>query len=166
MDRYRFTTDSIAKAKSFVSGKAKTGPAWAKRFKDDLAVKKSKVYYKEREIVPSEKIDDVLREEIFKRDADIPPSRDGAFHIVKQRYVGISKRKILAFLQAQRTLVETKPIVAQAKVKAGKKLDKYSFETDLIFVKREDVLRSDPKFENFHTPLIATPSLEESYVFN
>ena len=152
MDRYRFTTDSISKAKGFLTGKTKTGPAWAKRFKEDLTVKGTKVLYKGREIIPAEKIEDVLRQEIFKRDADIPPSRDGAFHIVKQRYVGISKRKILAFLQAQRILVETKPIVAQAKVKAGKKLDKYSFETDLIFVKREDVLRADPKFEKKSVP--------------
>ncbi len=152
MDRYKFSEDSIAKAKSFVSGKAKTGPAWAKRFKNDLVVKGTKVFYKDREIIPSEKVEDVLRDEIFRKDADIPPSRDGGFHIVKQRYVGISKRKILTFLQAQRTLVETKPIVAQAKVKAGKKLDKYSFETDLIFVKRDDVLRADPKFEKKNLP--------------
>ena len=152
MDRYKFPTDSIVKAKKFLSGKAKTGPAWAKRFKEDLSVKGTKIFYKDREIIASEKIDEVLREEIFKKDADIPPSRDGAFHIVKQRYVGVSKRKILSFLQAQRILVETKPIVAQAKRKSGKKLDKYSFETDLIFVKREDVLRADPKFEKKNVP--------------
>ena len=135
MERYKFTPDSIGKARKFLSGKLKTGPTWAKRFKDDLKVKGTKVFYKNREVIPASKVDDTLRNDIFKIDADVPPSRDGAFHLCKQRYVGVSKRNVMKFLQAQRTLNETKPIPAQAKVSAGKKLKSYGFETDLIFVK-------------------------------
>ena len=78
MERYKFTTDNIGKARKFLSGKAKTGPAWAKRFKSDLKAQGTKVFYKDREIIPVSKVDDTLRNGIFKIDADIPPSRDGA----------------------------------------------------------------------------------------
>ena len=146
MNRYKFTSDSIEKAKRFLRGKLKQAPTWAKRYKDDLKIKSGDIYYKDRKIVPVEKVRDVLRDEIYKKDSDIPPSRDAAFHICKSRYVGISRREIMKFLAGQRTLAETKPIPAQAKRKAGKPLKGFGFETDLIFVKKDDVHRSAPSF--------------------
>jgi hypothetical protein len=152
MDRFKFSQSAIQKAKQFLKGKTKTGPRWAERFKSDLSIKGNHIYFNERRIVSSHEVNDILRDAIFKKAADIPPSRDGAFHLVKQRYVGISRRNIMKFLAGQRVLAETKPIPPQATKKSGQKLKNFTFETDLIFVKRDDVEKSSPSFVKKNLP--------------
>ena len=152
MDRFKFTETALQKAKQFLKGKTKTGPRWAERYKSDLSVKGNQIFFKDRRVVGSHEVDDVLRDAIFKKASDIPPSRDGAFHLVKQRYVGISRRSIMKFLAAQRVLAETKPIPPQATKKSGRKLKQFTFETDLIFIKRDDVEKASPSFVKKNLP--------------
>ena len=83
MNRYKFTEENIQQAIKFLKG-AKAGPNWAKRFKDDLKAKGSKVFYKELEIVPESKIDDYLRDKMFKKDGTLPFGRDAAYHKLKK----------------------------------------------------------------------------------
>ena len=66
MNRYKFNKDNIKNAIKFVSGKANTGPSFAKKFKDELSVKNKKLFYNEKEVVPAEKVDDLLRSKIYK----------------------------------------------------------------------------------------------------
>ena len=51
------------------------------------------------------------------------------------------------FLRGQKTLGEQRPAVAKPKVKSGPKLKKLTLETDLVFVKRDDVIQAQPRLE-------------------
>ena len=138
MNRYKFTDASIKKAIKYIKG-AKTGPTWAKKFKDDLSVKSGKVFYKGMQVVPKERVDDVLRKEIYQPNGDVPSGRDAAFHICKQRYIGISRRALMKFIRAQKPLGQVKAALPKPKRSAGERLKNYTFETDLVFLKKNDL---------------------------
>ena len=147
MNRFKFSNANLKAAIAFVQNKSKDGPTFAKRFKDDLKVKKNKLFYQDREVVPVEKVDAILRNEIYKKNGDVSASRDAAHHLIKQRYCGITRRSIMKFLQAQKSVGETMAAVAKPKQSAGVKMKGYSFETDLVFIKRDDCIAADPKFD-------------------
>ncbi len=60
MTRYRFSDKDIAATIKYL--KTKNGqlelPKWAEKYNDDLKVKDTKLYYKEKLIVSREKLDD------------------------------------------------------------------------------------------------------------
>ena len=147
MNRYKFTAKGISEAVKFLKNNSDSGPNWAVKYKDDLKVKGNDVYYKDKKIITKDKVDKVLRKEIYKIDADIPAARDSAFHLLKAKYTGITRRHLMKWLQAQKSVGETRPAVAKAKRSAGEKMKTYTFETDLIFLKRKDVIQADDKFE-------------------
>ena len=147
MNRYRFSKENIAAAILFLKKKSATGPPFAEKFKNDLRVKGKKLFYEGKQVVAREEVEDVYRTEIYKVKGDIPAARDAAFHLLKQRYVGCSRRSLMKFLQAQKTLGETRPAVAKAKRSSGEKLKVPTFETDLIFLKRTDCIKADPNFD-------------------
>ena len=66
MNRYKFSDDNIKKAIKYVLGKTKTGPVFAKKYKDELKVKKKKLYYNDKEIIAAERVDDLLRKKVYK----------------------------------------------------------------------------------------------------
>ena len=156
MERYKFTSDGIKQAIQFLKGKADDAPKWAKRFKTDLKVKASKVYYKDREIIPREKIEDYLRTEMFKKDGSLPFGRDAAFHKLKDSTIGIPRRRLMKFIKSQPVFEETKAAVPKAKRKGGKRLKTYQIQTDLIFIRKNDLVDSNPRFEK-------TVEKEETY---
>jgi hypothetical protein len=147
MNRYKLTDATIEAAIKFLKKKSDTGPAFAVRFKDDLKVQGKQLLYKGTIVVSKEKVGDVLREEIYKKNATVPASRDAAFHLLKNKYTGITRRALMKWLLAQKTLGTTRPAPAAAKRSAGEKMKKYTFETDLIFLKRTDIVKADPKFK-------------------
>ena len=147
MHRYKFTKENIAAAVKYVSGTAKTGPVYSKKHRDELTVKNKKLFYKGMLVVPGEDVERVLRNEVYKKGGDVPSGRDAAFHILKKRYVGITRRLLMEFLRKQRTLGETRPSVPQAKQTAGEKLKTRTYETDLIFLRRNDLENANPKFK-------------------
>ena len=150
MNRYKFSKENIQKAIKFLAGKIKKGPSFATKYKDDLKVKNKKLFFQDKEIIPADKVDDVLRKKIYKFD-DTPTGRDSCFHLIKQAYVGISRRNIMEFLRKQSPL-DSRPSVPQAKQKSGKKFQTYCFETDLIFLKKDDLVRVNPRFERKELP--------------
>jgi len=146
MDRFKITDTNLKHAKAFLkTGKGKH-PVWTSKYKDDLTFKGNKLYYKEREVVSRERVDDVLRKELYRKDGDIPSGRDSAFHICKQRYVGISRRAIMEFIRKQKPLGEVKSSLNKPKQAGGEKLKNYIFETDLIFLKKRDLEQANPQF--------------------
>lgn len=146
MDRYKITTDAVKKAIKFVKNGNGTPPAWASKYKADLSVRGSKLFYKEREVVSKERVNDVLREQLYKKGGDMPAGRDSAFHLCKQRYVGISRRALMEFIRAQKPLGEIKAAQNEPKRSAGERLKNYVFETDLVFLKKNDLEQSNKKF--------------------
>ena len=145
MEKFRINEQNMSDAITFIkTGKGKP-PRYATKYKDQLTVRKGKLYFDEREVVPLEKRDATLRALLYDKDSDTPFGRDSAFHVIKQKYLGISKNYILEFLRKQKPLQTVVPIVKQPK-KPGKKLKKHTFEIDLIFVRQNDVVEANRKF--------------------
>ena len=146
MDRFKITESGLKKAYKFIRYKKGSPPVWATKYKDDLSIKGTKLMYKDREIVSRDKVDDVLRFELYKKDGDMPSGRDAAFHICKKRYLGISRRALMDFIRAQKPLGEVKAALNKAKSSGGERLKNYVFETDLIFLKKGDLEKANRKF--------------------
>ena len=148
MDRYKISESVLKKVATFLKNGKKDGklPLWVTKYKEDLSVKGTKVFYKEREIISKERVDDVLRKELYKKGGDVPSGRDSAFHICKQRYVGISRRALMDFIRKQKPLGEVKAALNKPKVAGGERLKAYTFETDLIFLKKTDLEKANKKF--------------------
>ena len=157
MNRYKFSEESIAEAAKFLKGKSKDGPAWAKRFKGDLTVKNSKVFYLDKQVIAQSKVEDYLRTQMFKKGGTLPFGRDAAHHKLKQSVVGITRRHLMRFIKSQSIFEQTKDAVPKAKSKGGKKIKTYTVETDLVFIRKNDLVNSNPRFEK-------TVDKEETYM--
>ena len=157
MQRYKFTVGGVSKAVQFLKGKSEDAPAWAKRFKDELKTSGGKVFYKGLEIIPSEKVEEYLRREMFKKDGTLPFGRDAAFHKLKQTVIGVPRRHLMRFIKSQDIFEHTKAAVPKAKSKGGKKLKTYTVETDLVFIRKNDLVNSNRRFEK-------TVDKEETYM--
>ena len=146
MFRYRFTNKNIDQAVKFLKTGKGNAPSFVGKFKNDLSVKGKKLFYKDREVISQERRDDVFREELYKKGGDVPTARDSGFHILKQKYVGLSKHKLNEFIRAQKPLGEVKQALAKPKQSGGPKLKNYTFETDLVFLRKTDLENSNKKF--------------------
>ena len=149
MNRYKIGAEQIPIVKKFLAGKAVNSvPNWAKKYKSDLSVKRGKVFYQEKEIVPKENVNEYLRKIFYTKDEVVPLSRDGAFHIIfKQRpVIGVSRRAIMTFIKGQEPIESGRAAVPQRKKKGGIPLKGYYFETDLIFIRKNDLVNANPRF--------------------
>ena len=151
-DRFKITDAALKKAIKYVKSGDGKPPPWASKYKADLSVKGSKLFYKEREIVSRERVDAVLRDQLYKKGGDVPSGRDSAFHICKQRFVGISRRALMEFIRKQKPLGEVKAAMNKPKRAGGERLKNYIFETDLIFLKRRDLESANKKFRRDELP--------------
>ena len=115
-------------------------------------VKGKRIFFKEdgilKEIIPRERVDDFLRDQIYSKDSNLPFSRDGAHYKLLKTTIGCSRRNLMSFLRSQKSLAETRPSLPKVKRHAMRKLKKLQLETDLIFVRRPDVIKANPKFHN------------------
>lgn len=150
MNRYKFNAKDWPAAIAFIKAGKKTveTPTWALKYKDDLTVKRKQIYYQNRRVVPSEKVDEFLRKKIYDKSATVPFGRDSAHYLLQKEVVGVPRRKIMEFLRAQKSLGQVRPAVAKPKQKSGERLKQYTLETDLVFVKREDVKKMNTRIGN------------------
>ena len=149
MNRYKLKKADFPAAIKYVQGKAKKGesPNWSVKFKADLSVHGKTLKFKGMDLIPEADVDSYLRKVLMDPQGDVPFSRDAAFHILKNRVAGIGRRKIMEFFRRQRTLGETRPALPKPKVKGGEKLKKLTVETDLIFIRKNDLSASNPRFK-------------------
>ena len=149
MNRYKFKeADWPGAIKYLKTGKEEiNAPNWAIAKKADLKVKGNKIFYKDLEIIPSEKIDDYLRDKIYNKDSKLTFGRDSCFHLLKKSVIGCPRRRVMTFLRSQKTLGETRAAVPQPKIRSGPKLKGLQLQTDLVFVRKNDVFDSNPRFE-------------------
>ena len=153
MNRYRISGHQIKKAKKFLKdGKPRGVPGWATKHKDKLSVKAGKLYYDDKLVVPREDVNDYLRKRLYDKNTDLQQSRDSAHYQVMKDAVGVTRRSIMEFLKAQKTLGETRVATAKPKAKSGPKLKKHVLETDLFFITRDDLINANPRFERKHKP--------------
>jgi hypothetical protein len=150
LSRYTIKKADFPAAIKFLAGKSfkKDSPSWAVRNKQFLQVVDGKVRYNNKGIVADEDIDAYLRGLVFNKESKSPLSRDGMFkHIQTLNVAGISRRRVAQFLKGQSVVVKGKPAEPVPK-HSGKKLKRYHIETDLIFVRRKDVIRANKHFVN------------------
>ena len=150
MNRYKLNREDFPAAVKYIQGNAKKGesPNWAVKFKADLTVHDGgkTIKYKGLKIIPESEVDAFLRKTMFDKKSDVGFGRDSAHHVLKQRVVGVPRRKIMEFFRKQRVLGEVRPAVAGPKKFGGIKLKGFTFETDLIFVKASDIKKSNRRF--------------------
>lgn len=148
MNRYKILNSDYPRAKKYLEGKSfkKDSPNWAVKFKDDLQFKNGKLYFRELPVIPDEDVDQFLRDEIYNKDSDLPLSRDGAFHLIKQRVAGISRARLMRFLKAQSVVESTRNARPAPRQKPGVPQKEFHFETDLVFVRKPDFLKISKHF--------------------
>ena len=147
MNRFKLTSDGVAQTVAFLKDKTKPAPVWAKRFRDDLVAKGTKVFYKGLEVIPVDKVDDYLRDRMFKKDGTLPFGRDAAHHKLKTTVVGVTRRALMRFIKAQDAFEHTKAAVPKAKRKGGPRLKTYQVQTDLVFIRKNDLVDMNRRFE-------------------
>ena len=165
MFRYKIKRGDLNTVKKYL--KTKSGklqlPSWGIRFKDSLSLKGDVVMYNGKEIVPRENIEQYLRKRIYSDAADIATARDSAFYQLSKQTVGISRRDIMEFLRAQRTIGETRAALNKPKIQGGKKINRHTFETDLVFIKKDDLVASNPRFSKNELDIVyAVTTCEKS----
>ena len=153
MNRYQILEKDIPKVKAFLkNGKTDGVPKWAIRFKDKLSVKNGKVFFEQtKQVVPKDQVETYLRDRLYSKDATLPYGRDSGHYKLLQESVGISRRVLMEFIRAQKNIQLSKPSLAKPKRKQGIKLKKLQLQTDLIFVRKDDLSASNPKFGNDET---------------
>ena len=154
MNRYKIDKEGIAAAKKFLkTGKGHLqAPNWAIKFKDQLKVNGSKIMFENRELIPREDVEDYLRKRLYSKGDDaIQSSRDAAFYQLLKETVGITRRNLMDFLKAQKTLGATRSAAPAPKSKGGKKIKNYVLETDLVFIRKDDLVKANPRFEKKHS---------------
>jgi hypothetical protein len=92
-----------------------------------------------KEIVPEEKVQDYMRREILDPKSKMPLSRDSAYHAIQKNTLGISRRKLMGFLQKQAALQVTRNVPTERKLPGRPVEGKGYLELDLIEAKGRDI---------------------------
>ena len=149
MNRFKISQKDFPAAIRFLntgSGKL-SAPNWCSKFKNELTVKGDKIFYKKNlEVIPKERVSDYLREQIYSVEAKIPFGRDSSYYQLVKQCVGITRRVLMEFLRAQKSLGSTRPSLPKPKQQSGMKIKKLTLETDLIFVRRPDLVKANKIF--------------------
>lgn len=163
MNRYKIKeVDFIAAIKYLKTGNGEIdAPNWAIKNKKHLTIKKKKIFFKGLEIIPEEKVDMYLRNALYTRGENLTPfGRDSGYHSIKKKASNITRRRLMKFLRAQKTLGSTRPSLPKVKVSSGEKLKKLTLGTDLVFVRKNDLVKALPSLENevekFETYILTT----------
>ena len=148
MNRFRILEKDIPKVKSFLkNGKTDGVPKWAIRFKNKLSQKNGKIFFEEtKQVVPKEQVDTYLRKRLYSTDATLPFGRDSGHYKLLQESIGITRRTLMEFIRAQKNIQLSKPSLNKPKTKQGIRLKKLELQSDLIFVRKDDLAASHPKY--------------------
>ena len=152
----------IDNAIKFLQGNitAKDAPSWVKRFKKEdtpMEVRKDKnLYIDGLLLVGNDERDSLMRSLVYDKGSDVPPSRDGGYHVIKSKYLNLSRRNWVDFLKKQRVIRMTDNAPPSAK-KGGKKINRPGeLELDLFFISKKDI-RNFSMYKNQKSTLQSTP---------
>jgi len=146
MERFKFTEKNLKQAVEYLKNKTGSPPRFLTKFKEQIKLEGNKLLYNDREVIPREKQDSVLRKEFYGKKSTIPYGRDSAFHALKQRYVGLPKNKIMEFIRKQQTLGKITAALNKPKRTGGRRLKEPTFEVDLVFLRKNDLEKANKKF--------------------
>jgi hypothetical protein len=134
LSRVRFTNARVEKLKEQLRNK--TGPDWLK----DGIIKTNDLYIADRQVVPAENVDDVLRQRMYdKKNKPIPFSRDPGYDHIQTEYLGISRRVFYEWLSKQKIHQEqlARPAVHK---RQGMKISRRGIlQTDLVEARTKDL---------------------------
>ena len=158
MNRYHFSESQIPIVIKFLKSGNRVGvPNWATKNRDKLSVKNGLLFFdKIKQIVPNEQVEKFLREKLYSKNATLPFGRDSAHYQLLKETVGISRRACMDFLRGQKNIQESKPSLAKPRQRTGVPLKKLQLQTDLIFVRKTDLERSNPAFGKDETLKLET----------
>jgi len=149
MNRFKFESDDVARVIKHLrhSGAITANdiglPPWALRLKDPeirkLAHGKHGLFEGDKQIVPVQRIDEVLRDLMLSAESDVPLSRDSGYYVLQKRYLGISRRALMSFLAKQTDLQLTQSRIAETSRKGREVHHKGIVEADLVEGKKKDV---------------------------
>ena len=105
MNRYSFPKADV----DAVLQKKVPLPNFMKHHSESFKIRKGKLYYKGKLVVPNEQRDEYLRKMLFANRSTMPFGRDSLYHMLKQTTINISKRYIQRFLKAQEVIVKRTP---------------------------------------------------------
>ena len=151
MNRYKIKKADYVRAKTYLAGNGfkKDSPSWAVKFKDILKFKGQQLYYNGSLVVPEEDVDTYLRDKVYNKLSEMPLSRDGAYNFVKkQNIIGISRTRLMKFLRAQPAIVSVRSAKNKPKSGGGVPVKNYNFSCDLVFVRKDDLVAANPRFED------------------
>ena len=139
LNRYRYPKASIKAAISALGGKG-TPPSFMKAHPKAFSAKGSKLFAIGREVIPRETRESFLRTLLYENKQGYPFGRDSLFHVLKAKYIGISKRDIESFLNSQQVIVARR---ARPKTQKREFLPRVktagTLEGDLAHIRPEDV---------------------------
>ena len=91
INRYKILKADVANAIKFLQtkkGHLDVKP-WVEKYKANLSVKKNKLYFDDKEVIPRENVDTYLRRRLYSKNEDaIQMSRDGAHYQLLKETVG------------------------------------------------------------------------------
>jgi len=105
MNRFKYPAADIEKAVRFLKKKKGQAPNFITKFPGEFTVKHGKLYAGNRRVIAAEKKDEFLRDVVYGKKSEYPFGRDSLFLLLKDEVLGVSKRDIEAFLNAQGPLV-------------------------------------------------------------
>ena len=110
MNNYTYTRANIKQAVNHLRGKG-PAPSFVEDNPGSFRTAKGKLYVKEKLVVTQEDVNSLLRTLLYERDPEgkYGFGRDTLHHAVLQAFVGVSRRKILAFLRKQGLLQDVRP---------------------------------------------------------
>jgi len=135
MNRYRFTKETVNRAKKFLKGTAKTQPDFLKKYKGE--VKKNTLYLDGKKVITQDVVEPYLRKLIYK--TSTPLTRDAAYYWISKSTIGISRAAIDAFLKKQRVIRESDNQQATSKRGLRKVNKKGQLHYDLVTLKYKDL---------------------------
>ena len=81
-------------------------PNFMKKHGDSFTIKKGKLFYDGKRVVPNEERDAYLRNVLFSNRSTMPFGRDSLYHMLKKTTINIPKRYVQKFLKAQEVIVK------------------------------------------------------------
>ena len=105
LNRYKYTRAAIALAVKSLKSGADPRPSFLVNHPKAFRAKGKKLYQGERLVVAVEDKESHLRTLLYNNKNDYPFGRDSLFHVLKREFLGITKRDIERFLNAQEVIV-------------------------------------------------------------
>ena len=155
LNRYKYTRDAIAKAVKVLKTGSGASPSFLRAHPKAYQAKGKKLFQGGREVIPVEEKKQVLRKLLYENKNDLPFGRDSLFHVLKSRYLGLTKRDIESFLNAQEVIVARRSRPRTEKREFSTRIRRAGvLQGDLVHLRPQDTPADylpDPQLVGKHT---------------